>query len=161
MENTGRIHISKNRKDIIYRITENNCHEVISHCERGETGYYCIKIEGKVVDIHRWLYENYTGLNLQGLDVRHKCDNRSCINIEHLEHGTRRENVNDMLKRKRQRSILTEEDVISIVDMYFTQKMARRAIAELTNMHMSSISDIVYGKTWTHITGIKHKSKKK
>lgn len=36
-----------------------------------------------------------------GMVVRHKCDNPSCTNPDHLELGTRRQNVMDKIKRGR------------------------------------------------------------
>ena len=33
--------------------------------------------------------------------VLHRCDNRPCINVEHLYLGTHRDNMNDMRDRKR------------------------------------------------------------
>jgi len=33
--------------------------------------------------------------------IRHKCDNPSCCNIDHLELGTIQDNVNDMMIRNR------------------------------------------------------------
>ena len=37
----------------------------------------------------------------EGLVVRHKCDNRKCVKIEHLELGTLKDNSQDMVKRDR------------------------------------------------------------
>lgn len=36
-----------------------------------------------------------------GQVVRHKCDNPFCINTDHLELGTQKENIRDMIERGR------------------------------------------------------------
>ncbi|HEV2530961.1 HNH endonuclease [Phenylobacterium sp.] len=44
-----------------------------------------------------------TGVALIGrsVDLRHACDNRACCNPAHLEPGTRRQNIEDMVSRGR------------------------------------------------------------
>jgi hypothetical protein len=49
---------------------------------------------------HAWSYMHFNDEIIpDGLEVRHKCDNRICCNPDHLELGTRKQNVDDMLER--------------------------------------------------------------
>ena len=50
---------------------------------------------------HRVSYEYYIGSIPDGIVVRHKCDNPECTNPNHLELGTQKDNVADMMKRGR------------------------------------------------------------
>lgn len=56
-----------------------------------------------------------------GMIVRHSCDNRKCLNPDHLLLGSHQDNVGDRVKRKRSafgtrngRAKLTPEDVLHI-----------------------------------------------
>lgn len=65
-------------------------------------GYGRLKHAGKLYSPHRVVLENELGRRmLRGEDTRHKCDNPRCVNPEHLEPGTRRQNVMDALARGR------------------------------------------------------------
>lgn len=68
----------------------------------GDTGYGKISNRpGNPISTHVAAWITNRGPIPEGLLVRHKCDNRSCASIEHLELGTQSDNVNDMMSRGR------------------------------------------------------------
>lgn len=56
-------------------------------------GYGAFKRAGKRQSAHRVAYVLVKGTIPTGLDLDHRCRNRSCVNPEHLEPVTRGENV--------------------------------------------------------------------
>jgi hypothetical protein len=63
-----------------------------------------MSVNGKTRSIHRIAYELWVGEIPDGHLIRHKCDERSCINPTHLETGLAQDNYNDMVERGRRRT---------------------------------------------------------
>lgn len=73
------------------RIEDNGCWTWLG--KKAKNGYGHIFSLGKTYLAHRISYELYVGKIPRGLVIDHKCRNRICINPEHLEIVTLKENI--------------------------------------------------------------------
>lgn len=126
----------------------------------------------KMVSAHRFVWELFNGKIPDGMCICHKCDNRKCVNIEHLFLGTWYDNNHDRSikgrsgKRKytddeRKRysimnrgennnySKLTESQVLEIKKL--KGRFTIQNIADMYSVSKSCIKDIFGGKTWTFL----------
>lgn len=106
-------------------------------------GYGQVRRGGKAWLAHRWAAHVAHGPCPAGQVVRHKCDNRLCINSAHLEYGTQGDNLKDRRERHRYRK-LTRADAESI-------KQDGRTLAVVAAEYGVSITLVHYiksGKQW-------------
>lgn len=77
---------------------------------KNKQGYGRIGIAAsECVNAHRFSWVLHYGQIPQGLFICHKCDNPSCVNPKHLFTGTRQDNTNDMVLKKRSKHFGTQE----------------------------------------------------
>ena len=82
-------------------IQKGDCFISISHAV-SNCGYLRLYLQGKQQLIHRVLYYNLHPNTNVDLVIRHTCDNRACINPNHLIAGTKADNTRDMIDRGRE-----------------------------------------------------------
>lgn len=142
-------------KEIKCRVDENGCHIITSHSIALD-GYARIQRNGKTHNAHRVAYMEEHGEIPKNLVVRHKCDVRSCVNIDHLELGTHKDNAHDMVKRNRhhygeinKNSKLTEKKVLQIRKL--SERHSQRELARMYGVGKTTIARVQNRETWVHI----------
>lgn len=108
---------------------------------------------------HRVSYEIFNGPIPSGLVVCHSCDNRSCVNPEHLWVGTQQQNLNDMKSKNRDmrvgskngRSKLNEVHVKNIKSLLKTNTVSQKELANKYKVSTSVICDIANNNSWRHV----------
>ena len=143
-------------KPFEFYINEDGCFICTSHAMDLD-GYPLVKRNQKMNRVSRYIYEECFGPISEGFVIRHKCDNRHCINPEHLEEGTHKQNSLDMVKRNRQAkgskngsAKLTESDVKEI--RHLKEKGLR--LTDLSNkfgVSVTNVCDIVNKRSWKHV----------
>ncbi len=126
-------------------------------CWRHKSNYPAFSVGGKannkLVSAHRMAFELTKGPIPDGLVIRHDCDNRGCVNPDHLSAGSQSENIRDMVVRGRNKdrsgenngmAQLTWEKVREIRSMAGTVTQ----IAEKFGISLSSASMILNNKRW-------------
>lgn len=89
---------------------------------------------------HRQSYEIFVGKIPENMFVLHKCDNRRCVNPNHLYIGDQEDNMRDMIERNRQNCLQGENHQNSIFSHTQIQKIRQdyekvKNFAEVARMH--------------------------
>ena len=122
-------------------------------------GYGMYKVRGKTMHAHRHSYSiAHPHEDISGKVIMHKCDNRACVNPDHLASGSQSDNVQDMLRKGRGNyakgethcnAVLTESDVVAIRN----SKASLNEDARRFGIHRSAIWAIRHRLKWKHVDG--------
>lgn len=115
-------------------------------------GYGRVRYLGEMVHASRVMWEAKHGEVLGGLHVLHTCDNRACVNVEHLFLGTNRENIDDKCTKDRSGRKLTI-DKVNIIRRLAYNGMSQNALAAIFGVNQSNISRAVRGERWAYVPG--------
>lgn len=129
----------------------------------GSTGYGRFSIKSKYYKAHRISYILFKGEIPTNKLVLHTCDNRICVNPEHLFIGSQSENLYDMYNKKRRdqylisckgskhpNSKLTEDNVKFILN----SNESDRKLGEYFNVSKTLIHLIRKRKIWKHASNV-------
>ena len=115
------------------------------------------------VAAHRMSYMIFISRQIpDGLMICHKCDNKGCINPDHLFAGTNQDNVDDFVKKgfkeatiprgeKHQNTKLKNDTVANMKADLWGGQLSIRQVSEKYNVTMRTATNIKYGCTWGHI----------
>jgi hypothetical protein len=144
------IDISEHRKNLFYAKTrlQGKCIEWVGTLK--PNGYGCFHAP-RMFYAHRYSYIIHHGEIPSGLLVCHKCDNRKCVNPEHLFLGTAKDNTMDMIKKNRYGQDLLDPSVIREIRSLYAQGTKRSEIAKQMGMQWINVNNIVQGKTYSFI----------
>ncbi len=122
-------------------------------------GYGEASISGRNIRAHRVAFVLAGNILPDGMCVCHKCDNRPCVNPDHLFLGTGVENTLDRHKKGRDapqtgslnhNSKISEEDVLEIRRRYSSGETQIQIALEF-GISRPCVSIVVNRKTWTHL----------
>ncbi len=139
------------------KVSENGCWEWQGSCS--STGYSQIIGYGKKCG-HRLSYKVFKGDFKETLFVCHSCDNKKCVNPDHLFLGTSKDNHFDMTIKGRNnqvrgiktgRSKLTEENVKEARKLYESGVFGCSILAKKYKVTSRTIWCAIKGLTWAHI----------
>jgi len=145
----------RERLQLKSRRMPNGCIEWTGHTNRGGYGDTTLGY-GNHVTAHRAAYAFANGLSpaFYGGVIRHTCDNKLCMNPEHLILGTHAENERDKIERglvlkgeQQKEAKLTDEIVRSIR----LDPRPNREIAQTYGVSKSAIQRIKGGDGWKHV----------
>lgn len=139
---------------------DTGCHEWSRHINEG--GYGTLKYRRKQWMAHRFAWQFWRGAIPFEMIVCHRCDNRRCINPDHLFLGTTQDNVDD--KMRKGRFVASRGEKSGTAKLTDAQALAIRldsrsqaTIAKDYGISQSMVSFIKAGMCWSTVPVVPEK----
>ena len=129
---------------------ENGCLQC--HLAPNAKGYSPVGFGGRGAKkwrAHRLVYTVLVDEVPGHLMVLHSCDNRRCINIEHLFVGTAKDNTQDMMQKGRHKYITHRKmtaEKYNLARVLEAQGLSKFEIAEKLNVHYETVRAYLNGE---------------
>ncbi len=145
------------------KLSLDECWNWLAYQDEDGYGYFNVNLASRKA--HRVSYVLARGSLKTSLLVCHSCDNPSCVNPSHLWAGTNQQNIDDMIRKSRSLKgtrnpnvKLTENEVRHILKLS-REGIFGTKIAGIIGCGRRTVSNILTGKQWTSITGIRYAGK--
>lgn len=111
-------------------------------------GYGLVYSQGRQWRVHRLSYTMTNGPIPDGLVVMHKCHNPSCVNPDHLQVGTQKENMEMSVRDGRLTGAIKHSQVlINRCIKLRNEGMMLKDVSAITGIPISTISNYCRGYT--------------
>lgn len=99
---------------------------------------------------HRVAWERENGPVPEGMCVLHHCDNRACVNVEHLFLGTKQDNTQDMLQKDRWSPPMRKLKACEVEEIRRLRGLGVKVklLAQMFRVCTSNIYQITTGRRW-------------
>lgn len=115
-------------------------------------GYPLIRRNGKTIKESIYVYIQHYGHIEDGMVIKHKCDNKLCIEITHLEEGTYSSNTREAVERgliktgeRSGLAYLLNNDILVIKDRY-AKGESQTSLALEYGVSQSHLSKVINGR---------------
>ena len=140
------------------RVAESGCIEWTA-ATGSDDDYGRFYFEGRMHLAHRWNYEQTHGRQPAHIDVCHACDNEICVRLSHLFAGTRKQNMEDAVRKGRTSHVARtagEGHPMAKIDerMALSIRASSGRVAQIAEAHGTTYMiawRIINRLTWRHL----------